>query len=832
MHFRAIELQHWKRGCFLPPDQWSRLRESGLLDNLPIEPNTLVAESGKRCPGLYFLRSGVLWGSAPMNSRIARVGQAYRSGDLIGVDTILGAFPELFTKLDHEEAFSGLERWTMVSRSRVEALFLPLDLFPRAARLAENLPPLVLSQFLVASYFADMVESMRRIPALSDVSSLHLPELVASGHAIRLVPLETSDQAAPPHDDEKPEQRFPTPAPGAKVKWLRINYDVVFIARGEASSRPWRKGDAQETAPPSGPDCLCPLIPGTLLIGRGRSDDVLYAAGENEVTLLRIAAVDLARRDSRDSYGAEMLNKLHPGVDMVTKLYPHIWPAQAAGAAPAIIALVGEDSEIHKSLGWIARLLAPMIQSEPGLGRTRLIQSEPGSGEKNEDIVVCVFTVAKVKGPEVLRDDIMLASGPLDVLNELIARHDAPQIILLDPSGLDQNEWCALAEQHQLDAEKHFNPQEGRPGDIERLGSAVSQLVFFTRDSFADLPSTRGPGQSPFRSFPMVRVVLLGGPRRRFEPAFYPRTVRLNVDLADLVGMTNIGALSTAGRATFGRLARAVLGRRIGVALGGGGAWGYAHIALLQELEGRVPIDMISGVSFGSLVAAYYAAGGVGALQQLIDEYRALSMMLAASSITSRALSWYVDNQLGGRFLQDLDVPFFPLGLNLVEPYDENTVTAGTVGWGVRTASSFPTLFSPATARGLRMVDGGMINNVPEGILSREGADIIISSNPVHPPAGAPPARGSLVAEFNPIERFRDGARTTHVLVRVADERDHYLALGTFVPPPTKVLPMNLSAGAMLCEQARPAAREFASDLRQAYRSWGWAQFVRKHGDS
>src|SRR5205085_5687168 len=56
------------------------------------------------------------------------------------------------------------------------------------------------------------------------------------------------------------------------------------------------------------------------------------------------------------------------------------------------------------------------------------------------------------------------------------------------------------------------------------------------------------------------------------------------------------------------RLARAIARRRVGVALGGGAAWGLAHIALLRGLErARIPVDLLVGVSAGSLVGAFYA---------------------------------------------------------------------------------------------------------------------------------------------------------------------------------------------------------------------------------
>ncbi len=70
----------------------------------------------------------------------------------------------------------------------------------------------------------------------------------------------------------------------------------------------------------------------------------------------------------------------------------------------------------------------------------------------------------------------------------------------------------------------------------------------------------------------------------------------------------------------FERLGRMIRGRTVGVALGGGGAWGFSHISLLRQLiDQGLPIDYISGTSFGSLVAGLYAAGGLPALEKLLE---------------------------------------------------------------------------------------------------------------------------------------------------------------------------------------------------------------------
>src|SRR5581483_8055809 len=92
-------------------------------------------------------------------------------------------------------------------------------------------------------------------------------------------------------------------------------------------------------------------------------------------------------------------------------------------------------------------------------------------------------------------------------------------------------------------------------------------------------------------------------------------------------------------RAALGRLARAIAGRRVGVALSGGGAWGYAHLALLRALdEARVPIGVIAGASLGAAIGGVYAQRGVAGLDALLDAHRRIHLAAALSVISTRAI--------------------------------------------------------------------------------------------------------------------------------------------------------------------------------------------------
>lgn len=177
------------------------------------------------------------------------------------------------------------------------------------------------------------------------------------------------------------------------------------------------------------------------------------------------------------------------------------------------------------------------------------------------------------------------------------------------------------------------------------------------------------------------------------------------------------------------RLARKLLGRTVGVALGGGGALGFAHIGLLRVLEeAGIPVDYIAGASFGALVAGFYAAGGMRAVETLISERRSLVALLFGGFVSTKALEVWVDRTLGRVHPGMTAVPFFPVGVDL-ETGREVVWNHGTIGQGVRSSSCLPGAF-PAWRQGSRrIVDGGIHNNVPASVPWRAGADFIIASN-------------------------------------------------------------------------------------------------------
>lgn len=225
------------------------------------------------------------------------------------------------------------------------------------------------------------------------------------------------------------------------------------------------------------------------------------------------------------------------------------------------------------------------------------------------------------------------------------------------------------------------------------------------------------------------------------------RTVRLPDDAESLRNFYTRGELSALaqlstpfGRAC-GRLARALLGRTVGLALGGGGALGFAHIGLLRALEeANIPVDYIAGVSFGSLVAGLYAAGRRDAIERCVKERLGLIPPLLAGFGSTAPFEWYVNYLTGGEVkMSQTEIPFYPVGVD-IHTGREVVRAHGSVGHGVRSSSCLPGAYPSLVIGGQRIVDGGMHNNVPASVTWQSGAHFIIASNIIPEFPFAPPA--------------------------------------------------------------------------------------------
>lgn len=181
---------------------------------------------------------------------------------------------------------------------------------------------------------------------------------------------------------------------------------------------------------------------------------------------------------------------------------------------------------------------------------------------------------------------------------------------------------------------------------------------------------------------------------------------------------------------------------KIGLALGGGAARGFAHIGVIQALEenGLKP-DLVVGTSAGSLVAALYAAGRSGAelgkLADAMDESAITDWSFPGRGlIRGEALARFVREHTGGRPIEQLPLPLGIVATDL-DSGAPILFQRGDPGMAVRASSAVPAVFQPVRIGVREYVDGGLVSPVPVRFARQMGAELVIAVDISAVPDGA-----------------------------------------------------------------------------------------------
>lgn len=182
---------------------------------------------------------------------------------------------------------------------------------------------------------------------------------------------------------------------------------------------------------------------------------------------------------------------------------------------------------------------------------------------------------------------------------------------------------------------------------------------------------------------------------------------------------------------------------RIGLALGGGAARGFAHIGVIQVLEEHgIRPDLVVGTSAGSLVAALYASGkNAPALAQLADGMDEMAFtdwsFPGRGLLRGEALARYVREHTGGRLIEQMVLPLGIVATDL-DTGQPILFQMGDPGTAVRASSAVPAVFLPVRIGAHEYVDGGLVSPVPVRFARQMGAELVIAVDISAAPEGAP----------------------------------------------------------------------------------------------
>lgn len=184
--------------------------------------------------------------------------------------------------------------------------------------------------------------------------------------------------------------------------------------------------------------------------------------------------------------------------------------------------------------------------------------------------------------------------------------------------------------------------------------------------------------------------------------------------------------------------------QHIGLALGGGGARGIAHVGVLEVLESRhIRPSYIAGTSAGAVVGGFYAAGlNVQALRELTHTlkwslFSSMPLNLTWSTLSAvtmplgilgldRLIDWIDTTIDGERHFEDLEIPFAAVATDITSGATV-VLNSGPIAPAIRASCSVPGIFTPVERDGRLLVDGGASNNLPVSVVQQMGADYVIA---------------------------------------------------------------------------------------------------------
>lgn len=173
---------------------------------------------------------------------------------------------------------------------------------------------------------------------------------------------------------------------------------------------------------------------------------------------------------------------------------------------------------------------------------------------------------------------------------------------------------------------------------------------------------------------------------------------------------------------------------RLGVALSGGGARGFAHVGALKALEeaGMKP-DVIAGVSAGAVAAVMYAAGVP--LDEMLSlftstkftDFARPSLIHGDGMFSLMRFKQFIEEATGIERLENLRIPTY-VGVTDLDHGEPAEFHEGPLGERVVASCSIPIVFSPVEIDGIHYVDGGVLRNLPAWII-REKCETLIGIN-------------------------------------------------------------------------------------------------------
>ena len=403
--------------------------------------------------------------------------------------------------------------------------------------------------------------------------------------------------------------------------------------------------------------------------------------------------------------------------------------------------------------------------------------------------------------------------------------HNADNSTVTRDDGITVHEWQAAASQPSLRADLAAKLTEWKarfenlilnpigPG-AGAVAATIGEFVNFHGDLAGPgdpIPTIESDDRFLVQSDETPTIPVLSGSRQLIAGA-------AQAEAAFLAGQP----LPERFARTADSMARRIAGTQIGIALGGGAAWGWAHIGVLEVLEeAGLPVDMISGCSMGSVIGAFFAAGfSVPKMRELalywrhhtrrFIEWRFWKMSLLNEKKVRSVFGEY----FGERRVNQTDIPYWANAVD-IQNGREFTIQDGTLVDCIRASIALPGLMPPLQRGRHLLVDAGITDPVPVSLSRAMGAHFVVAINAMAELEGQPIARGY------PMNGIDVMTRCMFVMGHeIGQARAEKQANILFTPKLGKITMLNFGLSEEIIDCGRVATRQNLERIVSAYREW------------
>jgi NTE family protein len=246
--------------------------------------------------------------------------------------------------------------------------------------------------------------------------------------------------------------------------------------------------------------------------------------------------------------------------------------------------------------------------------------------------------------------------------------------------------------------------------------------------------------------------------------------------------------------------------KKIGLALSGGAARGFAHLGVLKVLEeNNIPIDFVAGTSAGSFAGGAFASGlkvaEIIEMSRKISWFKMAGFSYSAKGFLSNApMGNFIKQYFPFRKFEELPIPFAAVACDLETGKQIVLKDSGDLPFAIRASCAIPGVFMPLEdEKGRKLIDGGVIAPIPTKAVRKMGAEIIIAVDVLACGATYWGTPSTLLGVF---------FQSALMLLRAASKAQHYRADIVIIPQIAHLRPDEIGKIDEFIEAGEKAALE------------------------